>query len=153
MKKVLGLTDIEDLLWLASELVWHLWMEAEFIDYEGNYLGFDEQRIKKSLKERYTNQQFFKFLNIKGCQELKKLSILDVEKLSVADIKARYLQDSLPMARKSFREDNILLSGLVAGESITDDYLDAIFCLAWKNDLKIWAIKWHENDNIDDETD
>lgn len=36
MKKVLGLTDIEDLLWLASELVWHLWMEADFIDYEGN---------------------------------------------------------------------------------------------------------------------
>lgn len=146
------MTDIEDLLWLASELVWHLWMEAEFIDYEGNYLGFDEQRIKKSLKERYTNPQF-KFLNIKGCLELKKLSILDVEKLSVADIKERYLQDSLPMARKSFREDNILLSGLVAGETITDDYLDAIFCLAWKNDLKIWAIKWHENDNIDDETD
>lgn len=147
MKKVLGLTDIEDLLWLASELVWHLWMEADFIDYEGNYLGFDEQRIKKSIenKERFLNPQF-KYLYIKGCQELRELSIHEIEKLTVSDIKKRYLLDSLPMARKSFREDNILLSGMVAGPTIPDDYLDAIFCLAWKNDLKIWGLKWHEND-------
>lgn len=147
MKRELGLTDIEELLWLASELVWHLWMQAEFIDGEGNYLGFDEERMKKfaEKQERISNPQF-KYLNIKGCQELRKLGVLEIKELTASDIKKQYLSDSLPMVRKSFREDNILLSGMVAGPTISDDYLDTIFCLAWKNDLMIWGLKWHEND-------
>lgn len=144
-KKVLGLTDIEDLSWLASELVWRLLMESVFIDSEGNYIGYDEKRVSRFIEEEETrtNPQFM-YLNFRECKELRELSFSDVEGLSVENIKQKYLFASLPMARKSFREDNIALTGLVAGPTIPDDYLDAIFCLAWKNDLRIWSLKWHE---------
>ena len=143
-RKVLGLYDIEDLLWLASEQVWHLFMKRHFIDDEGNFVGFQEDKIEE-YKSEYVAPAFH-CLDFKNCDELRKLSLLEVEELSVEEIKSRYLHDILPIARRSFREDHILLTGMVAGAEISDDYLDAIFCLAWKNDLKIWCIKWHEKD-------
>jgi hypothetical protein len=51
------------------------------------------------------------------------------------------------MARKSFREDHIIEMELVAGPEIPDEYLDAIFCLAWKKELQLWCLLWQENKN------
>ncbi len=119
-KKVLGLSDIEDLYWLASELVFQLFMRGACIDEAGKYLNFRE------------------------CTELKDLGIADVENLTVEEIKEKYLYAALPMARKSFRDDNVLATRMVVGPDVSDDYLDALFCIAWKNDLKIWCVHWHQ---------
>jgi hypothetical protein len=145
-KKVLGLTDIELLLRLASELVCQLPRNAEFIDAEGNHLGYGVNRITRfsAREERRKNLQF-RYLNIEECQELKELSFSDVEDLSVEDIKKQYLCASLPMARKAFREDHVAMTELVAGPEIPDDYLDAIFCLAWKKELQLWCLWWTQN--------
>lgn len=74
------------------------------------------------------------------------LSVFSENKISENLYCSAMDDDILPITRRSFREDHILFTGMVAGAEISDDYLDAIFCLAWKNDLKIWCIKWHEKD-------
>jgi hypothetical protein len=124
-KKILGLTDIELLLGLAYELEWRFSEELEkFVDEK------DPQ---------------FRYLDIGNCEELKELSLADAEELSVEDIKQKYLYAALPMARKSFRNDHVAGTGLVAGPDISDEYLDIIFCLAWKNDLQMWCVWWLRN--------
>lgn len=133
MKKFLTIYNLEELSFIASELVYRLYMNRFTIDNNGNYKEYDGN---------ITNESRFKYLNFKNCEELREISITEACDLSIDEIKEEYLSEIIPIARKSFREDNLLGLGMIAKSDIPDDFLDALFCIAWKNDLKIWSLNY-----------
>lgn len=144
----LSIYDFEDLWSMATDLVYRLLMDVCFLDEEGNYIGYNEEKAGKSIRSINENL-ITKYLNFRECRELKELDITDVMELTADEIKQKYLYAALPVVRKIMRTDNLLAYGCVASDSIPDDYLDTLFAMAWQSDLKIWVLRWSAEKRIE----
>lgn len=138
-QKVFQIYDVEDLWNMVSELVFALFMNGMMLDEEGNYVGYDEQ--KAHIWEYLQKNPQYEYLDFSNCGELQGITLQEATELTVQEIKARYLSATLPIARKVMRSNCLLVSYGVPDESISDDYLDALFALAWKEELKMWALQ------------
>lgn len=150
--QVLTIVDFEDLWNMATDLIYRLWMDGPLIDDDGNYIGYDKQRAENYWRTCNTNP-VFKYLNFRECEELKHLQLHEVMYMTAEEIREKYLYAFLPIARKIMRTDSLMAYGCVAGDDITDEYLDTLLSMAWLSDLKIWAVHWKgkHDEGIEDE--
>ena len=137
----LTIYDFEELWYAATELVYQILMFGMFLDEDGNYVEYDEERAAAWLETRKTDPRF-KYLNFRGCEELKQLTLADACELSANEILEKYLSATLPIYHKAMRNGNHILIGYRVSDDIPDTYLDQLFAMAWKADLKIWALQW-----------
>ena len=133
--------DFEDLWYAATELVFQIFIYGTMIDDEGNYADYDEEREKAWIETRNTDPRF-KYLNFRECEELKHFTLSEACELSASEILEKYLYATLPIYHKAMRSGNHLLIGYRAADDIPDEYLDQLFAMAWKADLKMWALQW-----------
>ncbi len=139
--KELTIYDFEELWYAATELVYQILMEGMMLDEDGNYAGYDEKRSVAWIETRNTDLRF-KYLNFRECEELKQFTLADVCDLSASKILEKYLSATLPIYHKAMRSGTHLLIGYRVSNDIPDTYLDQLFAMAWKADLKMWALQW-----------
>ena len=140
--KELTIYDFEDLWYAATELVFKIIQYCTMFDEEGNFDGGNDERFWMWPVIREKDPRF-KYLNFRTCEELKQYSFADVCELGSEEIKEKYLHATLPIFRKVMRSGNhYLLDGCRVSDDIPDAYLDQLFAMAWKTDLKMWALQW-----------
>ena len=132
-------TDFEEIWDMAKHNIYAVLMEGMRLDEEGNLK--DEFKYDPEWANTMINDLRFKYLYIKGCDELRSLSMTDAVNLSVDEIKDRFLFGSLPILRKTMRNGSLTLGECVS-DAVSDDYLDQIICTAWKGDLMVCANSW-----------
>ncbi len=145
--KKLGPNDIEDLNFLAEEVLIRLRYDGYQYDDEGNDIyppsGDDakrEERMKAFMAwvEKMENDHPLEF---RGNRELQKITFTEAIEMSFDEIKEKYLKDYLSMMRGIMRKDTMYI-GLVADEDISDEYLDNLMAHRYKENLKLWTMQW-----------
>ena len=146
---IINSANLDELLYCAREVLYNIRYDFPFLDLdeEGNYIissRTEEERAK--LYQQYHESRLInpetKYLFWDECVELYALSIGDALELFTADIKDKYLDKTLPIARNIMRDD-LTDWGKVA-DDMSDDYLDHIICMAWKTELLIRVVGWHK---------
>ena len=75
-------------------------------------------------------------------EELHAFTYHTAKALSLEEIRKRYLYEIIPIARDICRTDSQGLYGVIVAESVDDEYLDDLLAFRWKENLKMWAMKW-----------
>lgn len=149
--KKLGLNDIEDLNFLAEEVLVGLRYEFYRYDDEGSDLyppvddeitrnEIGEKRLKALMdweKKKENNHP----LEFRNNTELQKITFSEAMELSYDVIKEKYLKDFLPKMRGIMRKDTMLV-GFAAGDEISDEYLDNLMAHRYQENLKLWTMRW-----------
>ncbi len=126
--KVLGLNDIEDLNYLAEEVLMQLRFEGYRYDENGDEKAFAKSENgshKERTKEMIEWIEMLEHnhpLSFRGNEELMKIPFTYALEISFDEIKEKYLKDYLPMMRGIMRKDTMLI-GYIAGEEISDDLI------------------------------
>ncbi len=145
--KKLGLNDIEDLNFLAEEVLINLRFEGYRYDDDGNDLYpplSDDEKRKERVKameswiEKMENNHPLEF---RGNRELQKITFTEAIEMSFDEIKEKYLKNYLSMARGIMRKDTMYI-GLMADEEVSDEYLDNLMAHRYKENLKLWTMQW-----------
>lgn len=151
--KVLGLNDIEDLNYLAEEVLMQLRFEGYRYDENGDEKAFAKSENgshKERTKEMIEWIEMVEHnhpLSFRGNEELMKIPFTYALEISFDEIKEKYLKDYLPMMRGIMRKDTMLI-GYMAGEEISDDYLDNLMALRYKENLKLWTMQWGKDNEF-----
>ena len=147
---VLNIYDIEDLNYIAEEIIVGLRYMRYRYDEEGNYLEFDdtttyrEDALKQMVADSRTD-----YLNFQECEELRKIPFITAVEMTFAEIKDKYLKDDLKMMRNILRKGSWEATDISVDASVTDEYLDNLFALRWKENLKLWTMQWEiQNKNF-----
>ncbi len=148
----LDITDIEGLHYLADYVLSMLEMSGYLYDEEGNNIveyhidqgGKDSDSKLEAIWKTHNAHRMESYLNFRENEELHKISFSDVCNLSFEEIKNKYLSDILQKARNIMRKGTLHPFD-VPSPKISDEYLDNLLALCWRDDLKLWAIRWDEN--------
>lgn len=148
----LDITDIEGLHYLADYVLFILKTSGYVFDEEGDNIveyhihqGGEYSDLKmEEIWESHIEHRKESYLNFEENEELHKLSFSDACNLSFEEIKEKYLSDILQKARNIMRKGTLHPFD-VPSPKITDEYLDNLLALCWKENLKLWAIRWDEN--------
>ena len=150
--KKLGLNDIEELNYLAEEVLVRLRYEFYQYDDEGNdlYLLIGDETNKTQMREKrlkametwekekvHNNHP----LEFRDNTELQKITFSEAMELSYDVIKEKYLKDFLPKMRGIMRKDTMCI-GFAAGDEISDEYLDNLLAHRYQENLKLWTMQW-----------
>lgn len=140
--KKIGINDIEDLNYLAEEVVVGLRYDGFNFDEEGKNIYMerpsDEEALQK-ITEWYEKKN--NPLEFRTNEELQKLTFSDALEISFDEIKEKYLKDYLPMMRGIMRKDSMMI-GLAVDDTVTDEYPDNLLALRYKENLKLWTMQW-----------
>lgn len=146
--KVLTVCDLEALNDAAEEIITAMWMVYYEYDNDGNYIAADfsmdelVQKMKACKARVHTHPLSFSYN-----EELQNISFYDAVEMPLREIKEKYLKEYLPMLRGIIRKDSMLL-GYAASDEISDDYLDDLFALRWRENVKLRAYhKLREHSN------
>ncbi len=149
---ILGLNDIEDLNYLAEEVLIRLRYEAYRYDENGDEKAFSKtensphEERSEAVIEWAEKVKHNHPLSFRGNEELMEIPFTDALEITFDEIKEKYLKDYLPMMRGIMRKDTMLI-GLAAGSEISDEYLDNLMALRYKENLKLWTIQWGKDDS------
>jgi hypothetical protein len=146
--KSLGFHDIDDLNYLAEEVLLELRHNVYLYDEEGNGLRFlitSEERFSK-LKE-FQGEISNNYLEFKGNETLKNISFSDALWMELSVIKEKYLKDILKEARRMMRKDS-MLDFMIVSDEVDDEYLDNLLAIRWRENLKLWTMQWNFEENL-----
>lgn len=151
--RIIGKDDIENLNYLAEEVLMQLRYEGYRYDDEGNdkfpYQEGNEnsdtrlaamQVWMESLKEDHP-------LEFRDNRKLQGITFGEALEMSFAEIKEKYIKDYLPMMRALMRKDNLCI-GYSVSDEVTDDFLDDLMALRWRENLKLWTMQWGHKDSF-----
>lgn len=149
-RKTLSVWDLEDLHYIAEEVIVKLRFDRCFYDDEGNYL-FDNLS-EEEFENLYTQARDYRsehrntdYLNFRENEELRRISFSKALDMPLETIKEIYLKDVLNKARNILRKDSMFL-GCVPSPEIPDSYLDDLLALRWRENLKLWTIQWEDKE-------
>lgn len=145
---VLTIWDQEDLHYNAEELLLYLRSHFYWYDAEGDniFLGLPEEERDAALTEAFRRQEALgdrNYLDIPENHELRKITFFDAMHMPLEEIKEKYLKFFLPKARNMLRKGSPFYFGVVSDE-VPDSYLDDLLALRWRENLKLWTIRWDE---------
>lgn len=139
----LEITDIEELNEIAEWLITTYKFEYLRYDDEGNWLEHEDLLERMSNKENDQEAYYFRFSDN---EELMQISFVEAVNMPLVEIKEKYLKKYLPKLRAILRKDSNC-QGLRPADSISDEYLDNLLALRWKENLKLWTIRWDDSIN------
>ena len=141
---VLTVWDLEDLHFVAEDVITGLRFNRYYFDDEGNYIM---DRIPKETwheifeKERASAKT--NYLNFLENEELHQITFHDAVHMPLDEIKEKYLKDILPVARGILRKDTSAFGDFfVVSDEVPDSYIDDLLALRWKENLKLWTMQW-----------
>ena len=150
---IIGKDDIENLNYLAEEVLMQLRYEGYRYDDDGNdkfpYQEGNENTDARvvamhtwmdSLKDDHP-------LEFRDNRKLQGISFGEALEMSYSEIKEKYLKDYLPMMRALMRNDKLCI-GYSVSDEVTDDFLDDLMALRWKENLKLWTMQWGHKDSF-----
>ncbi len=151
-EKTIGKDDIEDLNFLAEEVLMRLRFEGYRYDDNGNDM-FPYRDREENKDERFAARDIWMDnlgdnpLEFRNNRKLQEITFDEALEMSFAEIKEKYLKDYLPMMRALMRKDNLCI-GYSVSEEVTDDFLDDLMALRWKENLKLWTVQWGHKDSF-----
>lgn len=136
----------EDLHYLAEEVLVELCFYFYHYDDKGNYIlsGLDRSERDEALTQAFERQLALgdrNFLDFRGNSALHQITFSEALHIPLETIKEKYLKDVLGKARSLLRK-GVPLCAMVVSDEVPDSYLDDLFALRWKENLKLWAIQW-----------
>ena len=141
---VLTVWDLEDLHFVAEDVITGLRFNRYYFDDEGNYIM---DRIPKETwheifeKERASAKT--NYLNFLENEELHQITFHDAVHMPLDEIKEKYLKDILPVARGILRKDTSAFGDFfVVSDEVPDRYIDDLLALRWRENLKLWTMQW-----------
>ena len=144
---VLTVWDLEDLHFVAEDVITGLRFNRYYFDDEGNYIM---DRIPKETwheifeKERASAKT--NYLNFLENEELHQITFHDAVHMPLDEIKEKYLKDILPVARGILRKDTSAFGDFfVVSDEVPDSYIDDLLALRWKENLKLWTMQWDKD--------
>lgn len=152
-KNILTVWDLEDLHYIAEEVIVKLRYEASSYDDEGNYIpltlsGEDREDFISRAIQYEIEHESTDYLNFRENEELRRISFSKALDMPLETIKEIYLKDVLAKARNILRKDSMFL-GCVPSPEIPDSYLDDLLALRWRENLKLWTIQWEDKERDD----
>lgn len=123
-------------------------------DDDGNhiaetYINQDEEYSDRKIDDIWKNHKEHRkesYLNFRENEELRKISFSDACNMSLQEIKNKYLASILGKAKNIMRKGTLHPYD-IPSPNIPDEYLEDLFALLWREDLKIWAIQWDKKCN------
>ena len=144
---VLTVWDLEDLHFVAEDVITGLRFNRYYFDDGGNYIM---DRIPKEAwheifeKERASAKT--NYLNFLENEELHQITFHDAVHMPLDEIKEKYLKDILPVARGILRKDTSAFGDFfVVSDEVPDSYIDDLLALRWKENLKLWTMQWDKD--------
>lgn len=147
-QKILGLHDIEDLSYLAEEVLQEIRFNGYRYDDEGNtiFSSMSEEEITSKCVE-FLEDSKNNYLEFRDNEVLKKISFSEAFEMELSEIKDKYLKNILKKARGIMRKASLPISMLFLDE-IDDEYLDNLLAIRWRENLKLWIIHWSFEENL-----
>ena len=141
-KKVLTIHDLEDLSYAAEYVVSTAQFNFWEFDEDGNHLWELPPEERTALQEEWYRGMKHHPLCFKYSEELRQISFADAIELTLDEVKKKYLKDHLKKLRSILRYDTGDMNGVVVSDEVTDNYLDTLLALRWRECLKFWAMQW-----------
>lgn len=152
--KILSVWDQEDLHYVVETLIIALRYDYFMYDDEGNYLpdacqSWEErtaalERMVKMQDERSHTDS----LNFRENEQLRKISFSQALEMPLETIKEEYLKNVLPKARSILRKGSMLnIYPYAVSDELPDSFLDDLLALRWRENLKLWAIQWEQDES------
>ena len=142
--KVLTLNDLEDLNFLAEdvlhELRFHPYMYTDDGDYNSHYDAKERMELQELLIDEVKQSRFP--LEFRNNKMLEQISFEEAVHMSHQKIIENFLKDYLQKFRGVMRKGSFPLTPFVVSEEITDNYLDNLFALRYKENLKLWTLQY-----------
>lgn len=142
--KNIMINDLDFLNYMAEEILVNLRFDRFKYSADGNYIFMDPDIFHaKEYFEKYKEHSKHDYLNFRECEELKKIAFYDALEISFEEVINKYLKDDLSLMRAIARKGTWDVGAPILDDSITDDYLDQLFALRWKENLKLWTMQWN----------
>lgn len=151
----LNYEDLENLNFLAEDVLHELRFNYYFYNDDGDCIKYDNSENKDILLEK--NIQLLNdekhYLEFRNNKELKKISFAEAVKISHKELIDKYLGRYLAKARGIMRKGSFPLTLMKVSNDISDEYLNNLFALRFKENLKLWTKYWeierNENGKVD----
>ncbi len=151
--KKIGKDDIENLNFLAEEVLMQLRYEGYRFDNEGNdKFPYQENNDNKEARDAAMRAWVDSLnedhsLEFRDNRTLQQITFGEALEMPYTEIKENYLKDYLPMMRALMRKDNLCV-GYSVSDDVSDDFLDDLMALRWKENLKLWTMQWGHRDSF-----
>jgi hypothetical protein len=144
--ETLGLHDIDDLNYLAEEILIELRHNGFLYDEEGNKCHFTKEELY-SKNEEFIKNANENYLDFSDNETLKNISFSDALWMELCVIKEKYLKDILKKACRLIRKDT-MHNLMVVSDEVDDEYLNNLFALRWRENLKLWTMQWNFKEKL-----
>ena len=151
--KIIGKDDIEELNYLAEEVLMQLRFEGYRFDDKGNdRFPYDENHSHSEARHEallawMDTLKHDHPLEFRDNDRLHEITFGEALEMSFAEIKEKYLKDYLPMMRALMRKDSLCI-GYSVSDDVEDDFLDDLMALRWRENLKLWTMQWGHKDSF-----
>jgi len=149
---IMTIYDLEDLQNTAEYIITSAQYAFVNYDVEGNYLLDMSQEERHKKMRAWIDNLASLPLCFREYEEIKKLAFYDVLEMPLSEIKEKYLKNYLYTLRQIFRKGTMDL-GFVPSDDIPDEYLDDLLALRYRENLKLWTMRWDTIKNMEEEND
>ena len=141
---ILTVWDLEELHFIAEDVITGLRYERFCFDSDGNYImdKIPKETWPELIEKAHANART-DYLNFRENEELHRLTFHDAVRMPLDEIKEKYLKGILPVARGILRKDTSAFGDFfVVSDEVPDSYIDDLLALRWKENLKLWTMQW-----------
>ena len=146
-KIILGLHDVDELNYLAEEVLQEVIYCGYKYDDDGNYIYSSILKEKTGTYEEIFQNINNSYLEFKDNEVLKRISFSEAFEMKLSEIKVKYLKNILKKARGIMRKASLHIEMCMLDE-IDDEYLDNLLAIRWRENLKLWTIHWSCKENL-----
>lgn len=144
---VLSVWDLEDLHFVAEDVITGLRFNRFYFDGEGNYImdKIPKETWPKIFEKARVNAKT-DYLNFLENEELHLITFSEAVHMPLDEIREKYLKEILPLARGILRKDTSAFGDcFVVSDEVPGSYLDDLLALRWKENLKLWTMQWDKD--------
>ena len=141
---ILTVWDLEELHFIAEDVITGLRYERFCFDSDGNYImdKIPKETWPELIEKAHANART-DYLNFRENEELHRLTFHDAVRMLLDEIKEKYLKDVLPVTRGILRKDTSAFADcFVVSDEVPDSHLDDLLALRWRENLKLWTTQW-----------